>query len=130
MADKKKTRKWVVRAIVAFHVIMLLSTFFSNTIMNATIPKVVAEYSQRGTLSFAHTAKSTVDIVNKIEYKVPKDLAGRKIKSVDVTNYDMAEKDSTVAVTLETVDEEDDTLQQLKDELKTKLLEASTRGQD
>lgn len=121
MADKKKTRKWVVRAIVAFLVIMLLLTFFSNTIMNATIPKVVAEYSQRGTLSFAHTAKSTVDIVNKIEYKVPKDLAGRKIKSVDVTNYDMAEKDSTVAVTLETVDEEDETLQQLKDELKTKL---------
>ena len=121
MADKKKTRKWVVRAIVAFLVIMLLLTFFSNTIMNATIPKVVAEYSQRGTLSFAHTAKSTVDIVNKVEYKVPKDLAGRKIKSVDVTNYDMGEKDKTVAVTLETVDEEDETLQQLKDELKSKL---------
>ena len=80
MADKKKSRKWVVRAIVAFLAILLILTFFSNTIMNATIPKVVAENAVWGNLSFTSTATSTIEVENKIDYKVPKELAGRKIE--------------------------------------------------
>ena len=121
MADKKKTRKWVVRAIVAFLVIMLLLTFFSNTIMNATIPKVVAEKSTWGTLSFATTVKGNINIDNKVEYKVPKELAGRKVKSVEITEYDEAIKDQTVAVILEAADEDDETYKTTKETLEEKL---------
>ena len=113
MADKKKTRRWVIRAIVSFLAIMLLLTFFSNTIMNATIPKVVAEYSQQGNLSSTSTAKGRIECSNKTEYKVPEELDGRKIKSINCEPYDYVGKNDLV-IELEPVEDTTD-LDELKD---------------
>ncbi|MBO7451166.1 MAG: hypothetical protein J6U54_12455, partial [Clostridiales bacterium] len=107
MADKKKTRRWVIRAIVSFLAIMLLLTFFSNTIMNATIPKVVAEYSQQGNLSSTSTAKGRIECSNKTEYKVPEELDGRKIKSINYEPYDYVGKNDLV-IELEPVEDTTD----------------------
>ena len=118
--DKKKTRKWVVRAIVAFLAILLILTFFSNTIMNATIPKVVAENAVWGNLSFQNTASGTIDIENKTQYKVPEALEGRKIESINFTNYsDVLTGD--ICMTLEAVDEENEELKALKDQYEEAL---------
>lgn len=122
MADKKKTRRWVVRAIVGFLVIMLLLTFFSNTIMNATIPKVVAEHAQWGNLSFSNTQKGTLECTNKTEYKVPKGLAGRKIDKIEYTTFDSIGKNDVIFTLKEVEDTEAyDTKVDDLDELKKKL---------
>lgn len=114
MADKKKTRKWVVRAIVGFLAILLILTFFSNTIMNATIPKVVAESAVWGNLSFQTTAQAQIQVDNKTDYKVPEALNGRKVETVSISNYDGV-YEGQVCITLVASTEENDELKQLKE---------------
>ena len=40
-----KRRDWIKNAVIVFLIIMLLLTFFSNTIMNYSLPEVSAEYT-------------------------------------------------------------------------------------
>ncbi len=48
---KQKDRKWVKWAAIGFAVVMLILTFFSNTIMNATLTEVTAKRVVMGTIS-------------------------------------------------------------------------------
>ena len=48
---ENKRREWVKTAAIIFLTIMLLLTFFSNTIMNYSLPEVSAKYVQSGSLS-------------------------------------------------------------------------------
>ena len=47
----KNRRKTIIRIMVAFVAGLALLTFFSNTIMNLTIPKVMGEYATRDNLA-------------------------------------------------------------------------------
>lgn len=85
MANFKKNRKWVIRAAVAFVLILGLLTFFSNTIMNATIPKVVVERAYRGNLSYTNSQTGTAKAEGVTEVK---GIEGREIASVVLSNYD------------------------------------------
>ncbi|MFA5726627.1 MAG: hypothetical protein WC886_03200, partial [Saccharofermentanaceae bacterium] len=85
MANFKKNRKWVIRAAVAFVLILGLLTFFSNTIMNATIPKVVVESAYRGNLSYTNSQTGTAKAEGVTEVK---GIEGREIASVVLSNYD------------------------------------------
>lgn len=85
MANFKKNRKWVIRAAVAFVLILGLLTFFSNTIMNATIPKVVVESAYRGNLSYTNSQTGTAKAEGITEVK---GIEGREIASVVLSNYD------------------------------------------
>ena len=44
-----KRRDWVKNAAIVFLTIMLILTFFSNTIMNYSLPEVAIQYIQSGT---------------------------------------------------------------------------------
>ena len=46
-----KRREWVKNAAIIFLTIMLLLTFFSNTIMNYSLPEVATQYVQTGTIT-------------------------------------------------------------------------------
>ena len=46
-----KNRKWVIKAAVVFFTVLLLLTFFSNTIMNYSLPQVVTQYIQSGPIA-------------------------------------------------------------------------------
>jgi len=46
-----KKRKWVVPAAFAFMSVLLVLTFFSQTIMNRSLPEVAAQYTQSGTIT-------------------------------------------------------------------------------
>ena len=46
-----KRREWVKNAMIVFLTVMLLLTFFSNTIMNYSLPEVAAQYIQSGTIT-------------------------------------------------------------------------------
>ncbi len=132
MADKKKTRRWVIRAIVTFLAVMLLLTFFSNTIMNATIPKVVAEYAQWGNLSFTNSAKGTTVCSNQTDFKAPKSLEGRKIKEISASDYENVAEGQAVITLYEVEDTStyDTTVEEYEDLKKSIYYDSKTPTTD
>ncbi|MBR3533143.1 MAG: HlyD family efflux transporter periplasmic adaptor subunit [Clostridiales bacterium] len=112
--SKKNSRRWVIRAMVTFLVVLALLTFFSNTIMNATIPLVVTSTATRGNLAFTNSA--TGQVVSDSEIKV-KGLEGRTVSEVLHTNYDQVQA-GDVIVTLLPVEDMSD-LETLESDLRT-----------
>ena len=116
MADGKKKRKWVVRAMISFVAILALLTFFSNTIMNATIPKVMGQNAVRGNLSYTNSETGTIVADLKTDVK---SLANREIDKVLVNNYTRVEAGDPV-VTLKPIEDGDDaSLEELRNQLQT-----------
>lgn len=113
MAKGSARRTKVIKAMVAFIVILALLTFFSNTLMNLTIPKVMGTYASRGNLSYSNSARGTVTVENQTEVK---GLEGRTVDQIKVTNYDLVQAGDTI-VTLKSIEESED-LQTKKDRLK------------
>ena len=61
MAEQKvKKRGWVKNAAIIFLAAMLVLTFFSNTIMNHSLPEVAAQYVQSGTINAKIRGTGTV----------------------------------------------------------------------
>ena len=114
MSEKTKNRSWVTKVIVAFVAVLLLLTFFSNTIMNFFIPKVVGKRVGGGALSFTDKATGEVEPVTSYEIKA---ADGRKIEKVLVEDYDQVKKDE-VLLKLKYMTAED---QSILDELKAEL---------
>jgi len=83
MDDAKyfKNRKWVIKAGIAFLVIMGLLTFFSNTIMNYSLPQVRAQNPTQGSISESIKGSGTV-VANKQAKVVSSDT--RLIDQVNV----------------------------------------------
>ena len=101
MAETTKKRKWVTRAIIIFAAGLLLLTFFSNTIMNLMIPKVMGKRASRGNLAYTNNATAQVDPV--VSYRV-KSVEGRSVDQVMVSDYDEVKK-GDVLMTLNPVDD-------------------------
>lgn len=110
--NAKGSRRWVVRAMVTFLVVLALLTFFSNTIMNATIPLVVTANAMRGNLSYTNTATGTLQSDDQVEVK---GIDGRTVSEVHFTNYDTVEE-GDVILTLVPVEDMSE-LTQLETEL-------------
>lgn len=51
MNEKKNKREWIKTAAIVFLTIMLILTFFSNTIMNYSLPEVATQYVQSGSIT-------------------------------------------------------------------------------
>ena len=98
---------------IAFVILLAVLTFFSNTIMNLTIPKVMGSYASRGNLSYSNSARGTITVENQTEVK---GLDGRTVDQVLVTNYDSVEKGDTI-LTLKSIEDSEE-LQSKKDRLK------------
>ena len=92
-----KRREWVKNAIIIFLVIMLILTFFSNTIMNYSLPEVSAQYIGSGTLSEQIRGSGTVTANQSYEMKLDET---RVVASVNVEVGDTVEKGQTI-LTLE-----------------------------
>lgn len=90
-----KRRDWVKNALIIFLTVMLVLTFFSNTIMNYSLPEVATQYVQSGSI----TAK--VRGTGTIEASDPYNLIindTRVIESVAVKTGDDVEKGDTIFV--------------------------------
>lgn len=88
-----KRREWVKNAAIIFLTIMLLLMFFSNTIMNYSLPEVATQYVQTGTI----TAK--VRGTGKVEASDPYNVIAKEsrvITSVAVKQGDIVEKDQVI----------------------------------
>ncbi|MDE7353340.1 MAG: biotin/lipoyl-binding protein [Acetatifactor sp.] len=84
-----KKREWVKTAAIIFLSIMLVLTFFSNTIMNYSLPEVATQYVQPGTVTAKIRGGGTVESGDPYEVKVTET---RKVSSVAVRVGDEVQK--------------------------------------
>ena len=115
MAKGSARRAKVIKAMIAFVVILALLTFFSNTIMNLTIPKVAGQYASRGNLSYSYSKRGYIEIANQTEIK---GLEGREVEEILVDTYASVKKGDPI-IKLKGVEDSED-LKSKKDSLKTK----------
>lgn len=59
--EKKGKREWVKNALIVFLALMLVLTFFSNTIMNYSLPEVAAQYPSSTTITTKIRGSGTVE---------------------------------------------------------------------
>lgn len=98
-------------AAIVFLTIMLILTFFSNTIMNYSLPEVATQYVQSGTITAKVRGTGNVEATDPYNVMV---TDSRVISSVAVKQGDVVEKDQ-VLYYLE--DKESDELKQAQTEL-------------
>ena len=121
--ESTKKRGWIKNAAIIFLLVLLLLTFFSNTIMTYSLPEVSAQYGQYGSLSSSVKLDGTIKANES--YKViyePTDaeavVQSRKVKSVYVREGDMVEKDQTILSVEGGASSELEALRKQYDELK------------
>ncbi len=90
---QSKRRDWVKNAAIIFLSIMLVLTFFSNTIMNYSLPEVATQYVQPGTITAKVRGTGTVEATDPYHVMVTE---SRVISSVAVQKGDMVEKDQVI----------------------------------
>ena len=88
-----KRREWVKNAAIIFLTIMLILTFFSNTIMNYSLPEVATQQVQRGTITAKIRGTGNVEATDPYTV-VAKE--SRVISSVAVKQGDTVEKDQII----------------------------------
>lgn len=92
--EKKSNRKeWVKNAAIVFLSIMLVLTFFSNTIMNYSLPEVATAMIEPG--SIQAKIRGTGNLTSEEAYKI-EIQESRKIASVAVKQGDVVEKDQAL----------------------------------
>lgn len=102
--DSASRRAWIKNAAIIFLVILLMLTFFSNTILNYSLPEVSAQYTSSGTLSTAIKASGTVKANASYNVVYEADAADsadgvaqtRKVVSVFVKEGQTVEKDAPI----------------------------------
>ena len=61
MAEEKKFKRgWVKNVAIIFLAVLLVLTFFSNTIMNRSLPEVAVQYTQSGTITAKVRGSGTI----------------------------------------------------------------------
>ena len=119
MNENNNKREWVKNAAIIFLIIMLILTFFSNTIMNWSLAEVSAQYVGSGTLSEQIRGTATVEAAQAYEVKI---ADSRVISSVEVKTGDTVEKGQV----LFRLEEGDSTqLDEAEDKLETEKLNLS-----
>ena len=94
MENSVRKREWVKTAAIIFLAVLLVLTFFSKTIMNASLPEVAAQQAASGAINarirgsgtveasevYNVTIKQTRKVPNMFQYKLQKI---RALKGVD-----------------------------------------------
>ena len=102
--DSESRRAWIKNVAIIFLVILLLLTFFSNTILNYTLPEVSAQYAQYGTIAASVKVSGTVKANESYNVMYEADQAeaengtvqSRKVVSVYVKEGDTVAKDTPI----------------------------------
>ena len=89
METKVKNREWVKNAAIIFLAVLLVLTFFSNTIMNRTLPEVATAYVQSGPITAKVRGTGTVEALGSYEVKAEQT---REIRAVMIKAGQQVEK--------------------------------------
>ena len=112
MNETKKSRKeWVKTAAIVFLSVMLVLTFFSNSIMNYSLPEVATQYIEPGSITAQIRGNGTVESGDPYKVKIS---GIRKVESIDVYVGDVVDKG---AVLMHLSYEDSDALKAAKAEL-------------
>ena len=117
MDTNVKRREWVKTAAIIFLAVLLVLTFFSNTIMNASLPEVATQQVTQGTINAKIRASGTITANETYNVKLAQ---SRKIESVKCKVGDTVAAGDVLFV-LEA--QESDELKQAKADLESKELE-------
>ncbi|MDE6129683.1 MAG: HlyD family efflux transporter periplasmic adaptor subunit [Lachnospiraceae bacterium] len=113
MNEKKgKRREWVKTAAIVFLSVLLILTFFSNTIMNYSLPEVAVQYITSGTITAKVRGTGTVESGDLYEVKATE---SRKVQSVEVRVGDHVEIGDVICYL---ADEESEELKAAREALK------------
>ncbi len=107
-----KRREWVKTVAIIFLSVLLVLTFFSNTIMNYSLPEVAAQYAESGTITAKIRGGGVVESGDPYNIMVKQT---RKVMSVAVKEGDQVQK-GDVLLYLE--DEESEELKAAQEQLK------------
>ncbi len=126
----KKNRKEIIKSItIIFLAIMLVLTFFSNTIMNYSLPEVSATYVYGGSVTSRVRGSGMVESAEDYEVKVDSNMlvSSVKVKVGDTVEADQVlfELESGEAADENTLKEAKETLDSLELEYNKALLSAS-----
>lgn len=78
MKEQKSRKEWIKTVAIIFLAVMLALTFFSNTIMNYSLPEVAAQYCMSGNLTNKVRVTGTVDASDPYQVEAKE---SRKIES-------------------------------------------------
>ena len=93
--QNRNKREWVKTAAIIFLSIMLVLTFFSNTIMNYSLPEVATQYVQPDTITAKIRGNGIIE--SKDPYSVT--MKGvRKVESVEVRVGDKVQKGDVLCI--------------------------------
>lgn len=100
---KKGKREWVKNAVIVFLALMLVLTFFSNTIMNRSLPEVAAQYPQAETITTKIRGSGTVEATQTYNATIQE---ARTVASVGVKVGDKVKAGQTLLTLDETESQE------------------------
>ena len=89
----KKKREWIKTAAIIFLAVMLVLTFFSNTVMNYSLPEVATVYVEPGTITAKIRGTGVVESGDPYEVKVTE---SRTVQSVAVRAGDQVQKGDVI----------------------------------
>ena len=114
MSEKVKNRGWVKNVAIIFLAVMLVLTFFSNTIMNRSLPEVTGQSVQPGTITTQVRGDGRIEAAETYEVK---SADSRKVQSVPVSVGQEVKVGDTLVVLAAGDSEELTTLQDRLDDL-------------
>ena len=88
-------KDWIKNILIVFLVILLLLTFFSNTIMNYSLAEVSSTYITNGSISTAIRGTGTIQSVDPYNVTISE---GRKVESVKIKKGDTVAKGDVLFV--------------------------------
>ena len=113
--NSSKRREWVKNAAIIFLTILLLLTFFSQTILNHSLPEVATKNVQSGTITSKIRGSGPVESGDPYSVEIPAIYLGRKVTSIPFRVGDKVQK-GDVLMTLS--DGDGTELQNARDDLK------------
>lgn len=93
--QSRKRREWVKTAAIIFLSVMLVLTFFSQTIMNYSLPEVAAQYIESGSITAKIRGTGTVESGDPYEVEIK---GTRKVESVEVRAGDTVQKGDVICL--------------------------------
>lgn len=126
-----KKREWVKTAAIVFLAVLLVLTFFSNTIQNYSLPEVATQYVMSGTITAKIRGTGTIESGDPYEVKVTET---RKVTGVAVHVGDTVQK-GDVLVYLDDAESDElkaarEALDKAKDDYDKALLTAEVKAAD
>ena len=98
-----KRREWVKTVAIIFLSVLLVLTFFSNTIMNYSLPEVATQYVEPGTITAKIRGSATVESADpySVKLKTTDNINATgvyEVESIEVKRGDMVEKGDVLCV--------------------------------